>query len=206
MSGGRIHRVGGHSFPKRHALILPFRCRPVTMEERTRSADATRSYACSRLVQSRASGASCPARPRGRPYHDTAYRRLRTSTPSCHATLVAVTLDLITDLTDQAIDLFDRLVGTMFRKVEWRHARAFQADGRAIRSRQQSTAAALVHRNKARQDQLVGELIPPAPHAVAQNVIAVKIVHPGIKEPPATRYCGGCQAAHCHQQAIIGQY
>jgi hypothetical protein len=32
------------------------------------------------------------------------------------------------DLTDQAIDLFDRLVGTMFRKVEGRH----QADGRAI--------------------------------------------------------------------------
>ena len=35
-------------------------------------------------------------------------------------------------LTDQAIDLFDRLVGAMFRKAEGRHARAFQADGRAI--------------------------------------------------------------------------
>jgi hypothetical protein len=34
-----------------------------------------------------------------------------------HATLVAVTLDLVANLTDQSIDLFDRLIGTMFRKV-----------------------------------------------------------------------------------------
>jgi hypothetical protein len=59
--------------------------------------------------------------------HIAGYERQRR-----HATLVAVTLELIADLTDQAIDLFDRLVGTMFRKVESRHARAFQADGRAI--------------------------------------------------------------------------
>ena len=46
--------------------------------------------------------------------------------------MVAVTLDLTAYLTGQAIDLFDRLVGTMFRKVESRYARAFQVDGRAI--------------------------------------------------------------------------
>jgi TnpA family transposase len=49
-----------------------------------------------------------------------------------HATLVAVTLDLTASLTDQALDLFDRLVGAMFRKAAGRQARAFQADGRAI--------------------------------------------------------------------------
>jgi len=49
-----------------------------------------------------------------------------------HATLVAMTLDFAVGLTDQAIDLFDRLVGGMFRKAEGRHARAFQADARAI--------------------------------------------------------------------------
>ena len=49
-----------------------------------------------------------------------------------HATLVAVALDLSASLTDQAIDLFDRLIGMMFRKAEGRHARAFQADSRAI--------------------------------------------------------------------------
>jgi len=49
-----------------------------------------------------------------------------------HATLVAVTLDLTASLTDQAVDLFDRLIGTMFRKAEGKHARAFQSDGRAI--------------------------------------------------------------------------
>lgn len=41
-------------------------------------------------------------------------------------------LDIAANLTDQTVDLFDRLVGTMFRKAEGRHARAFQADARAI--------------------------------------------------------------------------
>ena len=49
-----------------------------------------------------------------------------------HATLTAVVLDLAPSLTDHAIDLFDRLVGAMFRKAEGRHARTFQTDGRAI--------------------------------------------------------------------------
>ncbi len=49
-----------------------------------------------------------------------------------HATLVAVTLDLQASLTDQAISLFDGLVGSMFRRAEGRQARAFQADARAI--------------------------------------------------------------------------
>jgi hypothetical protein len=47
-----------------------------------------------------------------------------------HAALVAITLEFGAMLTDQAIDLFERLVGTMFSKTETRHARAFQADGR----------------------------------------------------------------------------
>jgi hypothetical protein len=52
--------------------------------------------------------------------------------PRRHAALVAVMLDLTASLTDQAVDLFDRLIGTMFRKAEGKHGRAFQADGRAI--------------------------------------------------------------------------
>src|SRR5271155_2205761 len=59
--------------------------------------------------------------------HVAGYERQRR-----HATLVAVALDLAVSLTDQAINLFDRLIGTMFRKADMRHARAFQADGRAI--------------------------------------------------------------------------
>ena len=59
--------------------------------------------------------------------HVAGYERQRR-----HATLVAITLDITASLTDQAIDLFDRLVGTMFRKAEGRHARAFHADARAI--------------------------------------------------------------------------
>lgn len=59
--------------------------------------------------------------------HVVRFERLRR-----HATLVAITLDFTASLTDQAIDLFDRLVGGIFRKAEGRHARAFQADARAI--------------------------------------------------------------------------
>jgi TnpA family transposase len=59
--------------------------------------------------------------------HVTRFERQRR-----HATLVAITLDFSANLTDQAIDLFDRLVGGIFRKAEGRHARAFQADARAI--------------------------------------------------------------------------
>ena len=49
-----------------------------------------------------------------------------------HATLLAVSLDLATHLTDQAIDLFERLIGGMFRRAEGRRVRAFQSDARAI--------------------------------------------------------------------------
>ena len=53
--------------------------------------------------------------------HVAGYERQRR-----HATLVAVALDLAASLTDQAINLFDRLIGTMFRKADERHARAFR--------------------------------------------------------------------------------
>ena len=59
--------------------------------------------------------------------HIAGYERQRR-----HATLVAVSLDLTASFTDQAIDLFDRLVGAMFRKAEGRQSRAFQSDARAI--------------------------------------------------------------------------
>lgn len=59
--------------------------------------------------------------------HIAGYERQRR-----HATLAAVSLDLTASFTDQAIDLFDRLVGAMFRKAEGRQSRAFQSDARAI--------------------------------------------------------------------------
>ena len=75
--------------------------------------------------------------------------------PRRHATLVAVALDLAASLTDQAIDLFDRLIGTMFRKAEGKHARAFQADGRAINEKVRLYArvgAALIAARDSKQD------------------------------------------------------
>ena len=49
-----------------------------------------------------------------------------------HAVLVATVLDLTASLTDQALDVFERLVGALLRTAEERHARAFARDGRAI--------------------------------------------------------------------------
>src|SRR5260370_728903 len=82
--------------------------------------------------------------------HIAGYERQRR-----HATLVAVTLDLAASLTDQAINLFDRLIGTMFRKADERHARAFQADGRAINEKVRLSArvgAALIAARDNKQD------------------------------------------------------
>ncbi len=45
---------------------------------------------------------------------------------------MAISQDLSAGRTDQAVDLFDRLIGAMFRKAEGRHACTFQADARAI--------------------------------------------------------------------------
>ena len=82
--------------------------------------------------------------------HIAGYERQRR-----HATLVAITLELGATLTDQAIDLFERLVGTMFSKAETRHARAFQADGRAINEKVRLYArvgAALIAAREAGRD------------------------------------------------------
>src|SRR5258707_7958005 len=86
--------------------------------------------------------------------HIAGYERQRR-----HATLVAVTLDLAASLTDQAINLFDRLIGTMFRKADERHARAFQADGRAINEKVRLYArvgAALIAARGNKQDAFDG--------------------------------------------------
>ena len=82
--------------------------------------------------------------------HIAGYERQRR-----HATLVSIGLDLGASLTDQAIDLFDRLVGGMFRKAEGRQARAFQADARAINDKVRLYArigAALIAARVAKQD------------------------------------------------------
>lgn len=49
-----------------------------------------------------------------------------------HASLLAASLELSANLTDQAIQVFDRMVSALFRKVEAKEARSFQADARAI--------------------------------------------------------------------------
>jgi hypothetical protein len=48
------------------------------------------------------------------------------------ATLTAVALDLGETLTDLALDIFDRLLGGLFRRAERRHAEAFLREERAV--------------------------------------------------------------------------
>ena len=72
-----------------------------------------------------------------------------------HATLVAIALDLHASLTDQAISLFDALVGSMFRRAEGRQARAFHADARAINDKVRLYARvgrAVIAARKGKQD------------------------------------------------------
>ena len=60
-------------------------------------------------------------------------QHLRTlSAPRRRATLVATVLETKVRLTDDAVDLFDRLMGRLFRRAEAREAIAFQHDKRAI--------------------------------------------------------------------------
>jgi len=92
--------------------------------------------------------------------HISGYERQRR-----HATLAAITLDLSPALTDQTIDLFERLVGTMFSRAETRHARAFEADGRAINEKVRLYArvgAALIAAREAGQDpfEAIATVIP----------------------------------------------
>ena len=75
--------------------------------------------------------------------------------PRRHATLVAIGLDLCAGLTDQAVDMFDRLIAAMFRKAEGRHARAFQGDAKAINEKVRLYArvgAALIAAHETEQD------------------------------------------------------
>jgi hypothetical protein len=48
------------------------------------------------------------------------------------ATLVAVALDTMATLTDQMLEMHNRLIGLHFKKAERKHLEAFQQMGRAI--------------------------------------------------------------------------
>lgn len=49
-----------------------------------------------------------------------------------HATLTAIVLEATSTLTDEALNMFDRLVGSFFKKTERTHADQFHRSGKAI--------------------------------------------------------------------------
>ncbi len=92
--------------------------------------------------------------------HVAGYERQRR-----HATLVASVLDTTASLTDQAMDLFDRLVGVMFRRAEGRQDRALRSDARAINEKVRLYArigTALIAAHDGKQDvfEALAKVIP----------------------------------------------
>jgi hypothetical protein len=62
-------------------------------------------------------------------------RRLRWKcalTPGRYATLTALVLELTATLIDEALNMFEHLVGQMFKKSERAHAEQFHANGKSI--------------------------------------------------------------------------
>jgi TnpA family transposase len=75
--------------------------------------------------------------------------------PRRYATLVAILLDTQATLTDETLDLHDRLIGTFFSKARAKHEREFAADGRAVNDKVRLYAkigAALIASKKDRTD------------------------------------------------------
>ena len=50
----------------------------------------------------------------------------------CHATLIAVLLDTEATITDQILDMHDRIVGRMFNEAKRKHEQSFAESGKAI--------------------------------------------------------------------------
>ncbi|MCY4757279.1 Tn3 family transposase [Pelomonas aquatica] len=72
-----------------------------------------------------------------------------------HATLVAITLDVSATLTDQILDLHDRLIGTFFTRSKHKHKDRFAADGKALNAKVRLYAdvgAALIAARKNKDD------------------------------------------------------
>lgn len=82
-----------------------------------------------------------------------------------YATLVAILLDTLATLTDETLDLHDRLIGTFFSKARHKHEREFAADGRAVNDKVRLYAkvgAALIASKAAQTDPFaaIEEILP----------------------------------------------
>jgi hypothetical protein len=82
-----------------------------------------------------------------------------------YATLVAILLDTTATLTDEILDLHDRLIGTFFSKARSKYDREFAADGRAFNDKIRLYAkigSALIAAKEAKTDPFaaIEEIIP----------------------------------------------
>lgn len=82
-----------------------------------------------------------------------------------YATLVAILLDTMATLTDETLDLHDRLIGTFFSKARSKYDREFAADGRALNDKVRLYAkigSALIAAKEAKTDPYaaIEEVIP----------------------------------------------
>jgi Domain of unknown function (DUF4158) len=87
-----------------------------------------------------------------------------------YATLVAILLDTTATLTDETLDLHDRLIGTFFSKARSKYDREFAADGRALNDKVRLYAkigSALIAAKESQTD----------PFAAIEEVIPLGRVH-----------------------------
>ncbi|WP_233874710.1 Tn3 family transposase [Paraburkholderia adhaesiva] len=72
-----------------------------------------------------------------------------------HATLIAILLDTSASLTDETINLHDRLIGSFFTKAKHKYEKRFAADGKAVNEKVRLYAkvgAALIAAKEAKSD------------------------------------------------------
>ena len=60
------------------------------------------------------------------------YQLQEYESPRRHGTLVAILLDTMATLTDEILELHDRIIGTCFNKARHKYEREFAIDGRAV--------------------------------------------------------------------------
>ena len=110
-------------------------------------------------------------------------QHLKTLAPLRRRAILAVTaLESITRLTDEAIGMFDRLIGGLFRRAERRAAEAFQANARAVNDKVRLLA------------RLGDALIEARAIPAATPSSPSRPFFPGIALPPRSRKPKSCRA------------
>jgi hypothetical protein len=90
-----------------------------------------------------------------------------------YATLVALAIEGMATVTDEIIDLHDRIIGKLFNAAKNKHQQQFQASGKAIN-------------DKVRMYGRIGQALIEAKQSGSDPFAAIEAVMPGTPSPPAS--------------------